>query len=300
MALFYEDYLIEVDGKLVTCPSVSPENRYILPDGYDTPICYGPAMDNQILREFFAALIEIQKLLGVDRELSETLADIIKRLPEDKVGSKGQLLEWDKEYPELTPGMGHISHLFACYPGSSINWHDTPELMKAVKRSLELRVENGAGRGGWPLAWYICIYARLMDSEKADESIKKMLVNSASRSLLNVSHVYQIDGNLGVTAGIAECLLQSHIALHFLPALPTSWKNGSAKGLIARGGHEVDLEWKNGKLEYAVIRPKFSGPVEIVGDAAAVTCDGIPVASDKTDIGFVFNAEAGKSYLIKQ
>lgn len=300
MALFYEDYLIEVDGKLVTCPSVSPENRYILPDGYDTPICYGPAMDNQILREFFAALIEIQKLLGVDRELSETLADIIKRLPEDKVGSKGQLLEWDKEYPELTPGMGHISHLFACYPGSSINWHDTPELMKAVKRSLELRVENGAGRGGWPLAWYICIYARLMDSEKADESIKKMLVNSASRSLLNVSHVYQIDGNLGVTAGIAECLLQSHIALHFLPALPTSWKNGSAKGLIARGGHEVDLEWKNGKLEYAVIRPKFSGPVEIVGDAAAVTCDGMPVASDKTDIGFVFNAEAGKSYLIKQ
>ena len=120
IALFFEDFLIEADGKLVTCPSVSPENRYILPDGYDTPICAGPAMDNQILREFFSALIKIQNILGVDADLSERLAAIIERLPKDKIGSKGQLLEWIRNTRNLHR-MGHISHLFACYPGNSIN-----------------------------------------------------------------------------------------------------------------------------------------------------------------------------------
>ena len=296
MALFYEDFLIEVDGKLVTCPSVSPENRYILPDGYDTPICAGPAMDNQILREFFAACIEIQRLLGVDQEYSKTLADISARLPEDKTGSKGQLLEWDQEYPELTPGMGHISHLFACYPGSSINWRDTPELMQAVNRSLELRVEHGAGKGGWPLAWYINVNARLMDGAKTDANIRKMLTNSASRSFLNHSLVFQIDGNLGATAGVAECLLQSHIALHFLPALPVSWKEGSVTGLRARGSRDIDLKWKDGKLAEAIVRPQFSGSVEVIGEMLKVTCGETVIPVEKTKIGFEFSAEGGKTY----
>lgn len=299
MALFYEDFLIEVDGKLVTCPSVSPENRYILPDGYDTPICVGPAMDNQILREFFEALIKIQQILGVDTEMSGKLAEMIEKLPEDKVGSKGQLLEWDKEYPELTPGMGHISHLFACYPGKSINWRDTPELMKAVRKSIELRIENGAGDNAWPLAWFICIYARLMDGEMTDRLIQKMLANSATRSLLNANWVFQIDGNLGAVAGIAECLLQSHIALHFLPALPVSWKDGSVKGLVARGGHEVDMEWKDGKLSTAVVRPRFDGRIEVVGNNMKVTCDGVPVGTEKTEIGFAFEAVGGSSYILE-
>ncbi len=296
MVLFYEDFLIEVNGKLVTCPSVSPENRYILSDGYDTPICVGPAMDNQILREFFAACIEIQGLLGVDTEISENLADMAKRLPEDKIGSKGQLLEWDQEYPELTPGMGHISHLFACYPGSGINWRDTPELMEAVNRSLELRVENGAGKNGWPLAWYININARLQNGKKTDRDIKRMLTDSSARNFLNSNFVFQIDGNLGAVSGMAECLLQSHIALHFLPALPVSWKNGSVKGLRARGPHEVDISWRDRKLTEAVVQAEFTGMIEVVGETLKVMCGDFVVPVDKTEIGFKFSAEAGKSY----
>ncbi len=298
MALFYMDFLIEVDGKLVTCPSVSPENRYILPDGYDTPICVGPAMDNQILREFFAALIEIQDLLGLDQALSQELADIAARLPEDKIGSKGQLLEWDKEYPELTPGMGHVSHLFACYPGSTINWYHTPDLMQAVRRSLELRREHGAGRGGWPLAWFINIYARLLDKDLTDSAIRDMIVNSTSRSLLNAGWVFQIDGNLGATAGIAECLLQSHIALHFLPALPSSWRDGSVTGLCARGAQEVDMKWKDGELVEATVRPQFNGPIQVIGNGMKVMCNGRQIPIEKTEIGFVFSAEGGKSYTL--
>lgn len=296
MALFYEDFLIEVNGKLVTCPSVSPENRYLLPDGYDTPICVGPAMDNQILREFFAACIEIQKLIQVDLEYGETLMAMIQKLPGDKIGSKGQLLEWDQEYPELTPGMGHVSHLFAAYPGHSINWMQTPELMRAVSKSVELRVENGAGTGGWPLAWYINLNARALDGAKADQSIKTMLARSTTRSLLNARRVFQIDGNLGAAAGIAECLLQSHVALHLLPALPASWRAGQAKGLVARGGIEVDMEWKDGALAEAFLRPRFEGWVDLVGSAFEVSMNGAAIPTETTGNGMRFLAKGNAAY----
>lgn len=296
MALFYEDFLIEADGKLVTCPSISPENRYLLPDGYDTPICAAPAMDNQILREFFAACIQISRILDTDAQLSAIWQDIIARLPKDQIGSKGQLLEWDKEYPELTPGMGHVSHLFACHPGTSINWRDTPELLQAAGKTLEIRMEHGAGGGHWPLAWYINLHARLKDREKADQGIQRMIAHSTVRSLLNATFVFQIDGNFGATAGIAECLLQSHIALHLLPALPLSWKEGNVTGLCARGGHEVDISWDNGKLTKAVIRPRFDGPIEVVGEPLHITCGDEPVPAEGTSVGFVFAAKGGKAY----
>ncbi|MGB4565594.1 MAG: glycoside hydrolase family 95-like protein, partial [Limnochordia bacterium] len=202
----------------------------------------------------------------------------------------------DQEYPELTPGMSHISHLFACHPGCSINWRDTPELMQAVKKSLEIRAANGGQVPGWPLAWHISQQARLLNGEETDKCIKMMLARSAARSLLNARGVFQIDGNLGAAAGIAECLLQSHIALHFLPALPVSWRKGRAKGLRARGARTVDLAWDNGTLEEAVVRPDYDGEVEVVGKPLRVACDGVEVAVKATDVGFAFIGEAGKTY----
>lgn len=296
IALFYEDFLMEVEGQLVTCPSVSPENRYLLADGYDTPICVAPAMDSQILREFFTMCVSMSRALNEDAALVEKWLSIVARLPRDKVGSQGQLLEWREEHPELTPGMGHVSHLYGCYPGAQINWRDTPELMKAVRKSLNIRMEHGAGKNHWPLAWFINLFARLLDGEKTDKGIRNMLVNSTSRSLLNATSVFQIDGNFGATAGIAESLLQSHLGLHLLPALPSSWVSGSVRGLCARGGYEVDIDWSGGRLTKASIRASFDGPVEVVGDMLLVFCLGVPVDTQHTTTGFTFHAQAGKEY----
>ena len=149
---------------------------------------------------------------------------------------------------------------------------------------------------GWPLAWYINVNARLLDGEKTDLEIRKMLTASAARNFFNASHVFQIDGNLGAAAGIAECLLQSHIALHFLPALPVSWKEGRVTGLCARGPQEIDMEWRASKLVKAVVRPRFDGVIEVVGQVLKVSCDDRSVSVKETEIGFEFYAEGGKSY----
>lgn len=299
IALFYEDFLIEVDGQLLTCPAISPENRYYLPDGTDTPLCVSPAMDNQLLREFFGACIEIQRILGIDREYGETLKAMIAKLPKDQIGSEGQLMEWKQDYKEQCPGMGHVSHLYAVYPGCSINWKDTKELMEAAKISLKRRRDHGAGQNGWPLAWQICLDARFKDGRSADQYIRRMLTDSTSSSLLNAGYVFQIDGNLGAAAGIAECLLQSHLGLDFLPALPVSWKKGSCRGLLARGGHEVDLYWENSSLTSAVIRPGSDGIINVVGKELSVICKGKAVKVTGTETGFSFEASVTEEYELK-
>lgn len=299
LALFFVDYLIEDEnGWLVTCPSVSPENRYILPDGYDTPVCSGPAMDNQILRTLFRACLDAAEILGIQEENEEDFWNCMKKLRPDSTGSRGQLLEWDREYPELTPGMGHVSHLWGAYPGNEINWETSPELMQAVRKSLEIRMENGAGSGGWPLAWQICLWARLLDGNMTDVLIRRMIENSASRSLLNAGGVFQIDGNLGALAGMQECLLQSHLGLHFLPALPKSWTEGIISGIRARGDITADLIWKNSRLQKAVLITGTEHEQRIIGTDWLVLCEGktVPVKREKNSIRL--KMEKGKRYMV--
>ena len=299
-AIFFVDFLTD-DGKgcLVTCPSLSPENRYILPDGYDSPICAGPAMDNQILRDLFGACIAADELLDQTDAWTAEFRQAMAKLPKDQIGSKGQLLEWREELPEKMPGMSHISHLYAAYPSSQINWKDTPELMRAVRRSIELRVENGADGGGWPLAWRMCQYARLLDGALVGRAVNQMLGRAAD-SFLNGRRIFQIDGNLGATAGIAEALLQSHAGLiHLLPALPPEWKTGEANGLMARGGVRVDICWQNGRLEQARLCPARDGVIEVRAEnAVLLSADGVPVPTERTADGFAFTAKAGVIYTL--
>lgn len=299
-AIFFVDFLTD-DGKgrLVTCPSLSPENRYIMPDGSDSPICAGPAMDNQILRDLFAACIEADKLTGAEDEMTDEFRKKRALLPEDKIGSKGQLMEWQEELPEKMPGMSHISHLYASYPSSQINWDDTPELMRAVRRSIELRMQNGTDGGGWPLAWRMCQFARLLDGEAVGKAVHSM-VSQAALSFLNGRRIFQIDGNLGAVAGMAEALLQSHTEnIHLLPALPPEWSEGEVKGLMARGAVAVDLKWNSGKLTYARLTPKYDTVLKV----KTVNAEIKRAAADNTDVTFEskggiveLSAKAGRSY----
>lgn len=300
IALFFVDFLIEdPEGYLVTCPAVSPENRFITEDGADTPLCAGPAMDNQMIRAIMQVCLEAAEVLGVSCEQEEAFCNVISRLRPNQIDSAGRLMEWAKEEKELTPGMGHISHLWAVYPGKEINWKETPELLEAAKKSLQVRLENGARPFGWPGAWYISIFARCLDGEQADRIIHGMLYEHLTRSMLNARTVFQIDGNLGLLSGMAECLLQSHMGLHFLPALPVSWKNGCVKGLKARGNVTVDLAWKEGKLAMAKLTAAAGGKQQILGEAPReILVDGKAAAWEANGNGFVLDLEKGKDYLL--
>ncbi|HUI54256.1 MAG TPA: hypothetical protein VLY04_04755, partial [Bryobacteraceae bacterium] len=187
----------------------------------------------------------------------------LKRIPDLKIGKYGQLQEWSEDYDEPSPGMSHISHLFALYPSDEITLRGTPELAKAARISLERREQNGGGRGGWSSAWYASLWARLEEGDRAYQHIRGLL-SSATETTLNGGRQFQIDADFGAAAAIAEMLLQSHSGvIAILPALPSAWPDGYYKGLRAQGDMEVDASWKGGRAVSAALRPAMAGEFKL-------------------------------------
>ena len=264
-ATFILDYLIEDrKGNLVTCPSTSPENNFFDVEGRKCCASMMSTMDIAIIRDLFNNCISAINILNYDKEFKVTLMQALERIPQYKINKFGGIQEWFKDFDEYEPGHRHMSNLFALYPGKEITERKNLSLFQASKKTLERRLSKGGGHTGWSCAWIINFYARLKEAELADKYLHVLLKKLTFINLFCVHPPFQIDGNFGGTAGVAEMIIQSHDeVIEILPSIPRSWSYGSVKGLMARGGFIVDFKWRDNIITNFSITSTVGGKCKV-------------------------------------
>ena len=308
-AEFCLDWLIDLgQGYLCTAPSTSPENTFTTPEGQTASVSMASTMDMAIIWDLFTNCIEATMILEVDRDFRERLAAARNHLYPPRVGRLGQLQEWFRDWDSPEDHHRHQSHLFGLHPGRQVTLEETPDLFAAARRSLELR---GDASTGWSMAWKLNLWARLYDGDHAYRLLESLItpVDTSETEYLGGGGLYanlfdahppfQIDGNFGVTAGLAELLVQSHRGeIHLLPALPSAWPRGQVTGLRARGGYDVAITWQDGALHHATIRAGQSGRCRVRSQVLlSVAIADISVPVERPEPGVVlFDVGAGESY----
>ena len=301
-AEFFTAYLTaDSTGRLVTGPSVSPENVYTDNNGVQASVCMGPAMDSQILTVLFCDVIKAAGILGRDAAFAEKLTDMLRKLPQPQVGRYGQIMEWAEDFGETDIGHTRISQLFALYPAGLISPVKTPKLADAARATLVRRLIHGGGHTAYSCAWVTNMWARLFDGRMVYENLMRLLSHYTNPNMTASKPPFQTEGNFGGTAAIAEALMQSCGGeINLLPALPDEWNNGHICGLKAKGGFTADIYWTANKLTRAEITSELGGELRIrTNCAVSVSCGGDPVNAYTEDGLTIFGTEQGRIYTIK-